>query len=142
MRAIGPAADLRHSAAPKARSREPVKIGVPFARAMGREADLSLGIARAESLVHIGADFEAGGTDRGAEPGDEVIRPRAEIAERRDCRFEHAGREPAPTPMGDAHSIASTVGKEHRQAIGGEDRANDATLARDRRVGDGSRLSR
>ena len=40
MRAIAAAPHLRHSAAHEARSREPIEIGVPFARAMRREADL------------------------------------------------------------------------------------------------------
>ena len=71
-----------------------------------------------------------------------VFPPRAEIAERRHGRLEHACGHSSPPGVRDAHRNARTVGEEHRQAVGGEDRADDVALAGDGGIGNGRREDR
>jgi hypothetical protein len=88
-----------------------VQIRQPLAVGARRETRCSARVAIAERGVNLVAHFEGARSDSRSEPGDEVLGTRVQVAQRPHRRLQDAGREPAPSGMGDADGAAAAIGE-------------------------------
>ena len=81
----------------------------------------------AEGDEHVCADLERVGADAGTEPGATLARRApAALHSALDRRFDHTRGKAAPAGMRRSHGAPVRRREQHRQAVGGLDRAGDA----------------